>query len=187
MVVSKDEAASALKEIGDTREKVLLMQRYRDAAPHLILWGSIYLFANSGSDLYPAATPTIWNASVVIGVIGSSLLGNRTRKTHAGAQSGDFGLRWAATIVAIAAYFLAVGAVLPRIDASQLNAFISLFFACAYMVAGAWTGWKIFAVGLALGMLILVGYFAVPSHYFLWMGVVTGGTLIGSGLWLRKA
>ncbi len=34
--------------------------------------------------------------------------------------------------------------------------------------------------------LILLGYYGVHSHYFLYMGCVSGGALIAGGLWLRR-
>lgn len=39
--------------------------------------------------------------------------------------------------------------------------------------------------GLSLSVLTLVGYLFLPQHFLLWMALVGGGTLIGSGLWMK--
>src|SRR5580658_1361527 len=49
-----------------------------------------------------------------------------------------------------------------------------------------WLGWRLFMIGLAATLLILLGYYGIHSHYFLYMGCVSGGALMAGGLWLRR-
>ncbi len=186
MAISKDEAVSALKEIGEARDKVLLMGRYRHAAPHLILWGGIWLIADSLFDFYPSLGGPAWVVLSLLGVAGSSVIGWRARAARdAGGARAAQG-KWVVAYVTFLAYIVATQSVLPPLTASQCNALISLFFAGAYMFVGIWLGWKMFWVGLAMGALVLFGYFAVAPHYFLWVGVVSGGALMAGGIWLRR-
>ena len=85
------------------------------------------------------------------------------------------------------AFFIATELVLPNLSPRQNSAYLSLFWAFAYMFAGVWRAWRLFTIGLVTALLILFGYFELQEHYFLWMGVVGGGALLAGGLWLRRA
>jgi hypothetical protein len=184
--ISREEAASALQQIGEARERVALMQRYRRAAPFLILWGLIWVIADTLCDFFPDHVALIWNTSAPFGAAISFVIGQRFRADSSSAAWRIHNWRWGATILTLFGYFAATQAVLPQLTPLQVSAWISLFFACAYMWAGIWAGWRIFAVGLGVAGLVLFGYFGLSSHHFLWMGLVTGGALIAGGLWLRK-
>ena len=88
-------------------------------------------------------------------------------------------------LVAVAFEMTAM-AVLSPADDRQQDTFLSMFWTFLYMAVGAWTGWRLFAIGLAATLLILLGYYGVHSHYFLYMGWVSGGALVAGGLWLRR-
>ncbi len=88
--------------------------------------------------------------------------------------------------LAICCYFPVMYVVLGPLAARQTNAFISLFWAFAYMFAGAWVGWRLFAIGAVAAAAVVFGYLAIGAHYYLWMAACGGGTLIAGGLWLRK-
>ncbi len=83
-------------------------------------------------------------------------------------------------------YFPAMFAVLGPLSARQVNAFASLSWAIAYMIGGAWVGWRLFAIGGIAVVAVLFGYLSIGQHYYLWMAACGGGTLIAGGLWLRK-
>jgi hypothetical protein len=84
------------------------------------------------------------------------------------------------------AFLPAMFAVLGPLSGRQNNAFISLFFAFTYMASGAWLGTRMFVTGLITALAVLVGFFLVTEHYFLWMAVCGGGSLLLAGIWLRK-
>ena len=83
-------------------------------------------------------------------------------------------------------YFPAMYAVLGPLSARQANAFVSLAWAFGYMIAGAWVGWRLFAIGAVAAAAVVFGYQSVAQHYYLWMAACGGGALIAGGLWLRK-
>ena len=140
MDIDKNEAALALAAIDAAGARSAQMQRYRRFAPFLILWGGIWLVANSLTDLAPPQVNTIWM----------------------------------------------VLAVLPAADGRQQDTFLSMFWTFLYMAVGAWAGWRLFVIGCVGTSLILAGYFGIHSHYFLYMGCVSGGALITGGFWLRR-
>ena len=192
MNVTRDDAAKALRDIGDTHDRVRSWQVYTNAAPYFIIWGAVWLLANSAVDLLPPARRWAWPVAAGIGVLISAVLGWRqsrscTTNPESRRFARQFGRRFAFTFLAVFGYFAAATVVLAPFSAREANAFISLFWALAYTIAGVWAGWRMAAVGILLAVLILFGYFALQTHYFLWMGVVVGGALILGGLWLRKA
>jgi hypothetical protein len=185
-VISREEAADALKQVAEARERVALMQRYRHAAPFLILWGVIWMVADSLCDFLPQHSGVVWNTMAPLGVVLSWILGHYAQARRGGEAVPDRGLRWGLTILSVFVYFAAAQAILPQTSPLQCTAWVSIFFAVAYMLVGIWSGWRIFAIGSALVALILFGYFGLGAHQFLWIGLVSGGALVAGGLWLRK-
>jgi hypothetical protein len=189
MSIDKTEAALALAAIDTAGARSVQLQRYRRFAPYLILWGAIWLLANGVSDLAPAQSNTVWLALTLLGAAASFWLG---RHQHAAAEGGiprtrlDQGWRWMLCFLVVIAFLVTAMAVLPPMDGRQQDSFISMFWTFLYMAIGAWTGWRLFAVGLIATLLILLGYYGVHSHYFLYMGCVSGGALMAGGLWLRR-
>jgi hypothetical protein len=190
MSIDKTEAALALAAIDTAGARSVQLQRYRRFAPYLILWGVIWLLANGVSDLAPAQSNTVWLALTLLGAAASFWLG---RHQHAAAAEGgiprtrlDQGWRWMLCFLVVVTFLITAMAVLPPMDGRQQDSFISMFWTFLYMAIGAWTGWRLFAVGLIATLLILLGYYGVHSHYFLYMGCVSGGALMAGGLWLRR-
>jgi hypothetical protein len=181
--ISKDDATRALAEITAAGASSARWQHYRRFAPYLIMWGSIWVVANSVTDLHPAAGGLTWLVLSVLGSIGSFWLGASSSRTEA---RGRGHWRWGLCFALILGFFVANFAILPQLSARQQSAYISLFWAFLYAVTGAWLGLRLLLIGLATVALILVGYFLVDAHFFLYMGVVTGSSLILGGLWLRR-
>jgi hypothetical protein len=190
MDIKKDEAALSLAAIDAAGARSTQLQRYRRFAPFLILWGAIWLLANSVSDLAPAQSGTIWLVLTLLGSTASCWLAWRQ---HAAVDEGstprtrlDQTWRWILCLLVIIAFQVTAIAVLPPSDNRQQDTFFSMFWTFLYMAVGVWTGWRLFAIGLAATLLILLGYYGVHSHYFLYMGCISGGALIAGGLWLRR-
>jgi hypothetical protein len=190
MEINKTEAALTLAAIDATGARTTQLQRYRRFAPFMILWGAIWLLANSVSDLAPDQSGTVWLALTLLGATASCWLG--WRQYAAVAEGGtprtrrDQGWRWILAFLVIVAFQVAALAVLSPSDARQQDTFSSMFWTFLYMAVGAWIGWRLFAIGLVATLLILLGYYGVHSHYFLYMGCVSGGALMAGGLWLRR-
>jgi hypothetical protein len=169
------------------------MQQYRHLAPHLILWGCIWLIANTVTELKPDLAQTVWNWLSSLGVVTSMWIGYRSkyRQSHPFAANsaeahGERGFRVLLTILTVFGYFTALWFIAPRMDPKQFGAIISLFWAAYYLIVGIWVGIRMFIVGVLTSASTLIAYFVIPDHYFLWMGLVTGSLLILGGAWLRR-
>lgn len=193
MNISREEASSSLRDIGQARQRSTVLQNYRHFAPHMLLWGCIWLFANSLCDFFPAKSGLIWPVLSIVGVIASLASRKRARGTVVGTASsapGSMlaeGWRWALGAVVLLAFFFTTFNVLPPHSNIQATTFISLFFMFAYMIYGALAGLRVFFIGLVATIAILYGYFSLASHQYLWLGVCAGGALIVGALWVRKA
>ncbi len=191
MNLSRDDARKALDEIGEARGRVNRTHNYADASPFLILWGVIWL-ANVVTFFRPALSDYVWPIGIAAGVVITAWLGvvqARRRGARIRQAGGDptkiFGVRFGLTNGAIMLFFIAM-VIVASPDARQLNAFISLFWTFAYMIAGIWIGWRLAVIGAAASAAILIGYLTLDQAYFLVVGLAGGGSLILGGLWLRR-
>ena len=191
MNISKEEASSSLRDIGLVHQRSATLQNYRHFAPYMLVWGCIWLLANSLCDFFPERAGLIWPVLSIAGVVISLANGARVRaRLCAGAAVPGSALaqgwRWALCVLVLFGFFTATFAVLPAHSSLQATAFISLFFMFAYMIYGALAGLRVFFIGLVAAVAILYGYFSLASHQFLWLGVCAGGALIVGALWVRK-
>jgi hypothetical protein len=190
MEINKGEAALALASIDAADARSTQLQRYRRFAPFMILWGAIWLLANSLSDLAPVQSGAIWLVLTLLGATVSFWFSRRQSAALAVDASSRRGLgqgwRWGVCFLVLVAFQATAIAVLQPVGGRQQDTFLSMFWTFLYMAVGAWTGWRLFAIGLAATLLILLGYYGVHTHYYLYMGCVSGGALIAGGLWLRR-
>jgi hypothetical protein len=187
MVVSKHDAAQALRDIDSAQQRTHSMLRYRANAPHFLLWGVVWLIANCICEFNPALGGKAWQSLATMGSVVSIWLSIRSvKQTVKQTENSRQGWYFVTVWLAILIFFIATFAVLPHLDGKQSNAYISLFWAFLYTLMGIWSGSRIVVVGILTTAAILVGYFLITTHYFLWMGVVTGGLLINSSSLFRK-
>jgi len=192
MNISREEASSSLREIGQAHQRSTVMQNYRHFAPHMLVWGCVWLLANGLCDFFPDRAGQIWPVASIAGAIVSLANRKRVRGRLVGTAAGmpgsmlAQGWRWVLAAAVLCAFFVATFSVLPPHSGLQATAFISMFFMFAYMIFGALAGLRVFAVGVVATIAILYDYFELARHQFLWLGVAAGGALIVGALWVRK-
>lgn len=190
--VSAAEAAAALADIDHAGHRVRELRGYRQASPYLMLWGVVWLVANLVTGLRPDLAGQAWAIGTPAGLAGTLLLVvlqvRRARASGAFTPAEQARRRRAGLMVgcALAGFFPAMLAVLAPLEARQSHAFLSLFWAFAYMAGGAWLGTRLFVTGVVTAAAILVGYFWITDAYYLWMAVAGGGSLLLGGWWLRR-
>jgi hypothetical protein len=192
MNITRDEAAAALGEVDAAGHRVRTLRMYAYAAPFLILWGVIWLVANAASDLGRPWGSRAWIAGSVIGfalTLYWTIRNSRTWQQRYGLspqQGRALGRRFSLLGTTMMVFFPSILAIIGPLSARQSNALLSLVWAFVYMAAGAFIGWRLFAIGAFTAAAILFGFLFVHEHYGLWMGFFGGGSLIVGGLWLRK-
>lgn len=182
MPLSREQAEGALRDIHQAEQRSFSAYGYKSAAPYLILWGALWFVGYGATDLTPQASGAVWAGVGIVGTIASAFLGMR-----GGGVRRPFSWRiffsWIAAIFFISAIFT----VLKPSDGAQIGAVIPLLVACCYVILGIWIGARLAIAGIVIATLTLFGFFYIAAHFALWMAVVGGAALIGTGLWLRSA
>jgi len=184
-MISPQQAADALKEAAAAEKRSARAYRYQRSAPHLFLWGAIWLAGYGGSDLWPRYAGWLWTGLLLLALVISTAVGRYGNFDSQG-QAGRGNWRYAVTFMAIWAFFGATYAVMGPINDLQEGAFPPLVVALAYVLTGLWSGPRFVAAGVTVAVLTLGGFFYLPQHFLLWEGFVGGGALILAGAWFRR-
>ncbi|MBK9236428.1 MAG: hypothetical protein IPO19_10430 [Rhodoferax sp.] len=182
--ISVAQARQTLNVVQAAADRGTTLYRYRLASPYFLLWGVVWALGYGLSDWWPAQTGWIWLALDVIGVAASIVI---TSVGHARRGAGH-AMPWriAGLALIVLAYFAAAFLVMAPQTGRQVSTFITLTVALAYSVVGIWAGSRWMFAGLAVCAAALIGYFHVPVYFNTWMGLVGGGALVLSGIWLRR-
>ena len=181
MSITREDAAHALRDAHEAEQRSRLLHGYQSAAPHLILWGCVYAATYTVSYFEPTRSGLAWLIIMPLAIAGDVAIAWRKRTAQT-----DW-IMVPVMIVAFLAFIIATAAIMRPHDPRQTAAFVPLAVAWAYVVLGIHLGWRITFAGIALGVLTVFGYFTPHDWFMLWMAAVGGGTLLLSGLWLRRA
>lgn len=192
MNVTREEAAKALADVDRASDRIVQLKGYHHGAPHFIVWGLVWLFANTGSYFMPDNEQYFWPIGVGVGFVASLILGilqsrRWPKGERASAAERRFGSRMGMTAGVVMSFIVCIVLIARPQTSEEINAMISIVFPFLYMAGGVWAGWRLFAIGLVTAAAILVGYFWFTEHFALWMGLFGGGSLIAGGVWLRTA
>lgn len=185
MTINSNEARRALDDIENAANKSSALRGYVASGAYLVVWGLVWIAGGASSLLSPEASRLGWPVAIAAGVVASLALGMRARSD--GRAPRDVLGKVLASMLTMAAISVALSLVLDVASMREGTALQSLIVAAAYMAYGVWRGLRIFVLGLALATAVLIGWFYLPAHFELFVGVVGGLMLIISGLWLRKA
>jgi len=203
MDISEKEAHDSLEQIqatfGHTKKKIAA----GSTAPILILWGAIWFVAYLGT--YVAyllefkvyclrltssfsigihVTGLWWMVLVLIGMAASWVLGVK-RAPVKSPHNKRWGFCWLILFV-YAGVWLSL--LWPWND-YQINAFMASVPMFAYVLMGLWADRVLLWLGIVVTLLIIVGFFLFHFQpvFWLWMAILGGGALAGTGLYIRKA
>jgi len=181
MSLSSKEAAESLAQAEQARRRSAQLYSYSRTAPHLILWGSIWVVGYTQSDLLPKYEGWVWIALIVIGVITGAIIGRcSTRRPH-----GPYAWRMFA-VAALAIFFVfSTYAMMWPLHGGAAAAFPALITGTLYTGIGLWAGLRYVVAGIVVIAATMGGYFFIHEHLLLWMAFVGGGSMILAGLWFR--
>lgn len=182
MPVTLEQARDVLKNVSELERSSIRAHRYRTSSMHLIVWGGVWALGYGVIFAEPHWRYT-WPVLVLIGFGASAWLGRRAQ-----GDGNPYDWRPSLTAIAVALFVIAVFALLPPSARRQIGAFIPLLVALFYVVLGIWNrAARFVAVGIAVALLTLGGYFYLRESFTLWMAIVGGGALVLGGFWLRAA
>ena len=184
MDISPSEAEKTLDSIRETEDQMRKAMNASGGGYQMLVWGVIMLIGytlNQFADhLTTAIVAGTWIVLSVIGNAVSVVMSIRmARKFHSplGARIG--------AMLPIFILFGVVGAFFvhptgPR----EINLLIYLLVMLWLAMVGLWGNISVLWISLIFTGLMLSGYAVLPDYFFLWLAIVGGGAMIGSGLFL---
>src|SRR5262245_28121891 len=168
MNVTRDEAAQALSEVGAASVQIRRLRYYRASAWLLIMWGLIWVFANTVTYIDSFNITWAWLPAIP-GAIASWWFGHVYRLRNSRPLSPEQRAEqpnW--FYIAMGIWLSAVCFIIVAwpLTMEQTNAIISLTIGGAYFVSGAWLGWRFALVGIVTMAAIMAGYLLMKEYYF---------------------
>lgn len=188
MQITPEEAQAALDDIGYATKQA--QNVVRGWAYYMLLWGVVWTVGFLVTQWKPQFVEGIWGVMIVIGMVGSGILGG----TQSGRARATPGSRVAFITSRLGIFYgvLYVFAILWLIVFSLTPLQIGMLWITVVMfgsiIAGAWLQEPL-SIGLGVGVTVMsvVGYYLLPSYFWLWSALFAGLPLVGVSLYsLRK-
>jgi len=189
MNVSQEEAQASLSTIRDVKVQTQRAAISTYASPMMILWGTLWIIAFTATHLYIEHGQHIFTAMNVVGIAVSAIIFYQlfhSKPPFREDPSERIGWRIAALWILLYVYVIIWLFLLAPFSGRQCNAFIGTAGMFACVVMGLWFRSTLMIVlGLAMTGVTLVGFYLLTSYYCLWMAIMGGGGLFGTGLYIR--
>lgn len=198
--ITRQEAQSALDEIDRVRHHMRRTIAAGSMAPMLILWGIVWILGFSAEQFIPHAY-RLWLALDLVGVAGSFVLGSRSR-TSAVKGSGQcpghgrifgswlillgYAILWSFLLVPSGLLHGSGGAAYGPILERKMAVLWVTVCMFAYVVMGLWLDRFMLWLGALVTAATLIGFLFEQQYLFLWVAVTGGGSLVVSGVFIRK-
>jgi len=181
-----NDALEDLRVIRQVMEQTRRSIAVRGGGYFLIIWGVVWLLGFLNSQfLEGPLVGRIWLALDAVGVIATFTigyyLGTRARVRTQSAW------RWWAFWPALWAYGFFWLWLLRPADSMQAAFFLVTLNLFGFVTMGLWLmSGSLIRIGIGVTILASAGYFLIPAYFFLWMALLGGGTLIGSGVYISR-
>lgn len=185
-MISAQQAADALKEADAAERRSFEAYSYSQTAPYCFVWGVVWLLGYGAQALAPSPLRMWlgwwWLGLSLVGALISILIGQAQNARRPG-RSWRIGILFLILWLFTTALF----AVFNPQNHLQVGAYFPLLFAAIYAAIGLWLGLRYILVGVFMAAATLGAYFFLREYFFHWMALVGGGSLLLTGLWMRKA
>lgn len=196
MDVKKEEAKAALDEINDLIRSTKQRLAHGPAGILLVIWGLIWFVSFLGVHCWPRTVNWLPIVGCAIGMASLWIVRRGSVQTRGSARPGDLQIRFAwLVLTAYAILWMIIlhpqrqpnPAVPELIDGiNHVLAFFASVGMFGYVVIGLWFGRFWVILGLVVTSLILIGLYAMPQWFLIWMAFVGGGALVFSGLMVKR-
>ena len=186
MNISPSEAEEALAAIQTTTQKTRHSIASGSAYISLIITGVVWLIGFTATQfLTPPLIVWIWVVTSIVGSAFATFMGIRTAKHVRIASSSETGKRIVIFWVLLILFGAAIIAVAHPTDGKQITLLIILLAMIGQMGMGLLLSFSATWWTVPVAAVALIGYFFVLDWFFLWMGLLGGGTMIILGLYIR--
>lgn len=184
MNINPTEAETALTAIRESEDQMRKAMNASGGGYQMLTWGVVMLIGytlNQFADRLPVAM--IAGTWIVL-----SVLANFVSVTMSIRMARKFQSPMGARIGAMLPIFILFGVVgaffVNPTGPREINLLIYLFVMLWLAVMGLWVKLSMLWISLIFTGLMLFGYMVLPDYFFLWLAIVGGGAMIGSGLFL---
>lgn len=188
MNISEQDARASLSSV----QNVMVQTRKSLASayvnPLLIMWGLLWIIAFTTTHFY---IPYAYHIFMAMGVIGGTGTAVIIRVFHSKApvketSTNNLSRRILALWIFLGIYIVIWLFLFAPFSGLQCNALICTAVMFVYIVMGLWFNNRFMIVlGLAVTAGTLVGFYLLRNYYCLWMALIGGGAIFGTGLYLR--
>jgi len=186
MNISPSEAEEALAAIQIMTQKTRHSIASGSAYISLIITGVVWLIGFTATQfLTPPLIVWIWIVTSIVGSALATFIGIRAGKRVRIASSAVAGKRIATFWVLLIFFAAAIVAVAHPTDGKQITLLIILLAMIGQMGMGLLLSFSATWWTVPVAAVALIGYFFALDWFFLWMGLLGGGTMIILGLYIR--
>lgn len=185
MDISPIEARDALREVAQTSSRSLQSRGYRASAPHLLLWGVIWMIGYAAPVVFSGlGEGWCWMVLDIVGIAGSSVIAAHT-PVPTDQSRGKLARLWGGLVI-VMVFVVATLAVMHPTQAAQYRVFPALVLGLVYGLFGVIVLPKFLWVACGVSLLSLMAYFFLQPYLSVCVAVIGGGGLVIGGMWMRR-
>jgi hypothetical protein len=154
-----------------------------------ILWGLICILGFTSLQISPYWGGLFYTGLDIVGIILTIVIVRRgpTRSASQGDTSEAFAQQIERVWPALLIYALIWALILKPSGPMQACAYACTVCGFAFVLIGIWCRVSFMTwLGSAVTLFILVGYFGLPTYFYAWTALFAGGTVLGTGLYIRR-
>lgn len=186
--INDQQAKESLEMIRQTKKKTQTAISSSDTSPWLLLWGTLWIAAYTTCHFYLQHANLIFTIMSIIGGFGSWGIvwwQNKQGLVKTDSQN-PLGRKifwfWFLLFTYISIWL----ALLSPFNGLQLNAVIVTAVMFAYIVMGLlYETASLTIIGIFITAITLLAYYVFPTYYCLGLAFFGGGTLLGTGVYMR--
>jgi hypothetical protein len=187
MKINSSEAETSLAAIRSADQQMQQALNKWGVAYHLINWGIISLIGYPITHFYfllpDGALAWTWIVLNIIGMSISWTIGFRMQRRFHYSISPRIGFLWLVFILygVLGAFFL------HPADGLEVTLLITIYTMFWLAVMGIWLNPILLWIALAMTGFAVFGYILLHGYFFLWMALLIGGTMTGTGIYLLRS
>lgn len=180
MSMTPEEAQASLQAI----QQITCQTRstlYRRTGYFPIIWGLVTAGGFLGYQYLPFTPATVlWVALLMAGGMVSGAIGARLEQQVRSTNGGRIGIFFAVLIG-----YTALSLWIARpLSVPQMELLLTLAVMFGLLALGLWIRVAYLIVfGAAVSALAVLGFYALPAYFGIWMAVLVGGAFVGTGLY----
>ena len=187
MNLSPEEAKEALKKIEQTSQKTHRSLAASGASIFLIITGLVWMIGFVSTQfLTGSIVPVIWVSASLIGSTISIIMGRTQGPRVRGPSISEDTRRAIIFWISLVFFCVATIAVVHPSEGKQITMIIILFMMIGQFSMGLLLSFTASWWAIPITALVLAGYFLLPAYFYLWMGVLVGGSMAALGFYIRK-